>query len=98
MTMNKNIEEVLLTAIYETDKFKRIAKNYVDVRKIKHKLSMDLITEEFKLLVLETINENIENFKYEDNIKDTRKKLSSSTLKLKRRWAKNAIDKNYLKK
>ncbi len=96
--MNKNIEEVLLTAIYETDKFKRIAKNYIDVKKIKNKACMNEITEGFNSLVIETINENIESFKYEDNIKDTRKKLSSSTLKLKRRWAKNAIDKNYLKK
>ena len=92
--MNKNIEEVLLTAVYETDKFKRIAKNYIDVKKIKNKACISDITESFNSLVLEAINENIDSFKYEDNIKDIRKKLGSSTLKLKGRWMKNAIDKH----
>lgn len=92
--MNKNIEELLITAIYETDKFKRIAKNYVDVKRIKNKTDMETITEGFKQLVFEAINENIESFKTEDNIKDIRRKLSSSVLKLKGRWTKNAIEKH----
>lgn len=95
--MNKNTEELILTIIYETSKFKQIAKNYLEVEKIKNKKSTEDITKEFKKIVLNTIDENLENFHNEYTIKSLRKKIGNSTLRLKQRWYDNALNK-HLKK
>lgn len=94
--MIKNAEETILTAIYETDKFKQIAKNFLEVKKIKNKEDIKTITNNFKFIVLNTINENLDNFLNEYGIKGLRKKIGNSTFKLKTRWYDNAI-KKYLK-
>lgn len=95
--MNKNIEEVILTAIYETEKFKKIAKNFMKVQKIKTTDTVDEISNNFKNIVLDCINENLDDFVYEYGIKNLRKKVGVSTLKLKKRWYKNALDEHLMK-
>ena len=92
--MNKNLEEIILTAIYETEKFKKIAKNYLEVKKIKNKQESNDITKEFKELVLNTIDGNLDIFCNEYGIKSLRKKIGTSTLRLKQRWYTNALEKH----
>lgn len=84
--MNKNKEEIILTAIYETDKFKQITKNYLEVKEIKDKEKSESIIKEFKSIVLNTIGENIDIFCNEYATKALRKKIGNSTLRLKQRW------------
>lgn len=93
--MIKNAEETILTAIYETDKLKQIAKNFLDVKKIKKEDNVKVIAKDFKTIVFNTINENVDDFLNEYGIKTLRKKIGNSTLKLKSRWYQNAIN-NYL--
>lgn len=95
--MNKNNEEIILTAIYETDKFKNIAKNYISVQKIRNKKDISEIEDDFNILTLTTIKDNINSFLYEDDIKDIRKRIGSSVFNLKQRWSKTALNK-HLKK
>ena len=91
--MNKNTEEIILTAIYEVDKFKQIAKNFLEVKSIIHEYNVKVIADEFKSIVLDTIDEHIESFSNEFGIKALRTKTGNSTFRLKSRWYDNALNK-----
>lgn len=82
----------ILHAIYETDKFRLLTKRYFELFMIKENKTPKEIKPQYRDFIYKTISEKFENVENAQDVKDLRTITNTVLWKLKKRWAKSALD------
>lgn len=82
----------ILHAIYETDKFRLLTKRYFELFMIKENKPTQEIKPQYMDFIYKTIGEKFEKVENSQDVRDLRHVTNTVLWKLKKRWAKSALD------
>lgn len=93
-TSNINLSKIdlIIHAIYDREKFKKITSRFFQVMKIKTDLSNEEIQLLFEDFIYSAISEKIDELEVYEKAKRLRERYRKNVLKLKKRWANTALE------
>lgn len=84
--------EMLLQIIYDKSEFKSLSQRYFEIFMVKEGLTKDEIKQQYMDFFTSVLDEQFADISSIEDVIKLRNKLKSSTSRLKKRWAKMAID------
>lgn len=79
-------------AIYESEKFKSLTQRYFQIYRLKENKTQTELNNQYKNFLESTITEKFKNVRNREDVKDIRETAKVLSSRMKKRWAKSAID------